>query len=75
MYIYIYIILNIYILIYLAVPGLRCGRQDLLAVACEIYFPEQGSNLGPLHWEHGVLASRPQEESLFPLPVKLGKNP
>ena len=52
-------LLNIYIVIYLAVPGLRCGRQDLLAVACEIYFPEQGSNPGPLHWEHGVLANEP----------------
>lgn len=28
--------LNVYIFIYLAVPGLRCGTQDLLAVACEI---------------------------------------
>ena len=46
----------------------------VLVVACGIQFPDQESNLGPLHWEHGVLASRPQEESLFPLPVKLSKN-
>ena len=26
-------------------------------VACGIQFPKQRSNLGPLHWEHGVLAS------------------
>ena len=29
----------------------------LLAAACEILFPDPGSNLGPLHWEHGVLAT------------------
>ena len=28
-------------------------------MACGIYFPDQGSNLGPLHWEHGVLATGP----------------
>ena len=27
---------------------------------CGIYFPDQGLNLGPLHWEHGGLASGPQ---------------
>lgn len=60
--------------IYLAAPGLcealgifslHCGIQDLLDPACEllvaaggIQFPDQGSNLGPLLWEHGVLATR-----------------
>ena len=28
-----------------------------LAAACEIKFPDQGLNPGPLHWEHRVLAS------------------
>ena len=26
---------------------------------CDIQFPNQGSNLGPLHWEHRVLAGSP----------------
>ena len=52
--------------LYLAVPGLSCSTRDLpnflqsvgsLVVACRISFPDQGSNLCPLHWEHGVLAT------------------
>ena len=44
----------------LAVLGLSCGLKDLWslfwhvefsAVVCGIYFPDQGWNLGPLHWE------------------------
>ena len=31
----------------------------LLVAACGIYFPDQGLNLGPLHWESGVLATGP----------------
>ena len=31
-------------------------------VACGIYFPDQGSNPGPLHWERRVPASRPSRE-------------
>ena len=38
------------IFIYLAAPGLSYGMQNL-------QFPNQGSNLGPLHWEGGVLAT------------------
>ena len=30
-------------------------------------FPDQGSNLGPLHWEHGVLATGPLRKSLVHL--------
>ena len=30
---------------------------ELLAVACGIQFPSQGSNPGPLNWEHRVLAT------------------
>ena len=37
----------------------------ILVVACEIWFPDQGSNPGPLHWEHGVSATRPPRKS-FP---------
>ena len=29
----------------------------VLVTACGIWFPGQGWNPGPLHWEHGVLAS------------------
>ena len=36
----------------------------LLGVACGICFPEQGSNLCPLHWECRVLATKPPEKSL-----------
>ena len=33
------------------------AAHELLAVACEIKFPDQGLNLGPLHWEHRLLAN------------------
>ena len=29
-----------------------------------IWFPDQGLSLGPLHWEHGVLATGPPGKSL-----------
>ena len=29
----------------------------LSAVARGVQFPDQGSNLSPLHWEHGVLTT------------------
>ena len=69
---------NIYFLfIYLAAPGLSCitwdlrwGMWDLLVAAFEllvaargIYFPDQGLNLGPLHWERGTLATGPPGKS------------
>ena len=36
-----------------AALGLSCGQ-----------FPDQGWNLGPLHWEHRVLATGPPGKSL-----------
>ena len=57
---------NIQIFIYWAALGLSCGTLDLqswlwharsLLVACGIWSPNQGSNPGPLHWEHGVLVT------------------
>ena len=64
---------------YLAAPGLSCGTQDLpsslrcvgslvvacrpLVVACGIWLPGQGLNLGPLYWEGEVLATGPSEKS------------
>ena len=50
---------------YLAVLGLNCSKQNLLVVECGIYFPDQGSNLGPLHWEPAVLTTGPPGKSLF----------
>ena len=35
----------------------------VLVAACEIYFPEQRVNSGPLHWESGVLATGPSGKS------------
>ena len=32
----------------------------ILVVACGTWFPDQGSNPRPLHWERGILATRPQ---------------
>ena len=32
-------------------------------MACGIKFPDQGSNPGPLHWEHAVLATGPPGKS------------
>ena len=51
------------IFIYLAVPGLSCG-----VFSCSIWnlVSRLGSNPGPLHWEHGVLATGPAGESLLP---------
>ena len=31
----------------------------ILVAVCGIQFPDQGSNPGPLHWEHRVLATGP----------------
>ena len=42
---------------------LNCLFYQVLVVACGIKFPEQGSNLGPLHWEHGILAIGPTGKS------------
>ena len=36
----------------------------LLGTACGIWFPDQGPNSGPLHWEREVLASRQPGKSL-----------
>ena len=54
-FIFLYIFLNIYFI---------CARSQLQdagssVAACGIQLPDQGSNPGPLHWEHGVLATRP----------------
>ena len=43
--------------------SLSCSTQGLLGAACGIWFPDQGWNLGPLCWEHGVLAAGPPRKS------------
>ena len=53
----------IFYLFILAALGISCLVRDLLVVACGIYFPDQGLNLGPLHWKHGVLTAGPPGKS------------
>ena len=43
---------------------------ELLVAECGIQFPDQGSNLGSLHWKSGVLASGLPGMSLKPLFVR-----
>ena len=58
--------------IYLVVPGLSCRQRapqlwhanSQLRHACGIQFPDQGSNPGPLHWEHRALTTAPPGKSL-----------
>ena len=52
--------------VYSPVPGLSFGVWVVFlpAVACGIQFPDQGSNLVPVCWEHGVSATGPPEKSL-----------
>ena len=38
---------------------------QVLIAACGIQFPDQGANLGPLHWELGVLVTGPPGKSLM----------
>ena len=38
-----------------------------LVAACGIEFPDLALNPGPLHWEHGVLATGPPGKSLVSL--------
>ena len=54
----------------------------IFIAACEIQFPDQRSNLGPLRWHHGVLATEPpgKSDSQFfdpptQMPPKAGHSP
>ena len=60
--------------IYLTTLGLSCSTQDSqyslwhavsFVVTYGIQFPDQGSNSGPLHCEHGVLPTGPPGKSLL----------
>ena len=48
--------------IYLAVLGLSCSLQTVSYSMWDLV-PEQGSDPGPLHWEHGVLTTGPPGKS------------
>ena len=64
---------NIYVFIYLfrlcqvlvVARGIFAAACKLLVAACGIQFPDQGLNLGPLHWERGVLLSGPPGKPLY----------
>ena len=43
---------------------LSLRHVNSLVAACGIWFPDQGLDLGPLHWEHGVLATGSPGKSL-----------
>ena len=54
--VFLFFFFNIYIFIYLAVLDLHCSYTgsvivacEFLAMACGIWFPDQGSKLSPLH--------------------------
>ena len=42
-----------------------CSSPTVLVAACGVYFPEQGSNLSSLRWEHKVLATGPPGSLFF----------
>ena len=71
-YLFIYLFRLCWVLV--AAPGIFVAACGLLVVACmrtqlqhacRILFPDKGLNLGPLHWEHGVLPTRPPGKSLY----------
>ena len=41
-----------------------CSMQTLCCITWDLSFPDQGSNQGPQHWEHGVLTTGPLGKSL-----------
>ena len=56
-------IIFLLIFIYLAETGLSCGMCSLFSCSLWDQFPDQGLNPDPLHWELGVLATRPSGKS------------
>ena len=54
---------NIYFYLFIWLCWVLVAACGLLAVACEIQFPDQGQNPCVLHWEHGVLATGPSGKS------------
>ena len=63
---FIYLFFNIYLFIWLHLVFIACTGSsifccDMRTFSCNTWdlVPDQGSNLGPLHWDHRVLASGP----------------
>lgn len=62
---------NIFIYLFGVATGLSCGMRDRQGAAFEPLVadrdlvPDQGSNLGPLHWELGILAPDHQGSSCY----------
>lgn len=62
-------------MVFLAALGFSCGTWDLRSLlqhaGCLVwhvgpsFIPDQGWNVGPLHWELGVLAAGPSGKSLL----------
>ena len=64
-----FIIILLCIFIYLTAPGSSLSKRDLFfffSSCCmwNLQLPDQGSNLGLLHWELGVLVTGPPGKSL-----------
>ena len=57
------VLLFLKIFIYLAVPGLAAHKMFNLCCNMWAQSPDQGLNLGPLHWDCGVLATGPPGKS------------
>ena len=64
--IYLFIWLHCVLVVACSILNPCCGVQDLLVGARGIQFPGQCSNPGPLHWEHGILATDNQESPSLP---------
>ena len=66
---------NIYFYVFSWLCWVLAVAFEPSAAACGVLFPDQRSNLGPLRWEHRVLATGPPGQSHEPLlndiPVKL----
>ena len=53
-----------YVYLFIWLQWVIVVAYELLAEACGIQFPDQGLNLGPLHWKHGLLATELPGKSL-----------
>ena len=62
-------------LIYFSRKYLFIWLHQVLVTACRIKFPDQGLNLGPLHWKLGVLATGPPANFLGPISMCGGVPP
>ena len=56
---------GIFCLHHFRLAGSLVAASGLLVASCDNWFPDQGWNLGPLHWQPGALASAPPGEPLY----------